>query len=33
MQMEELLQNFIWDWTSFQEQYRMQLQTVGGLSI
>ena len=33
MQMEELLQHFIWDWKSFQEQYKMQLETVGGLSL
>ena len=29
MQMEEVLQHFLWDWTSFQEQYKMQLQTTG----
>ena len=29
MQMEELLQHFLWDWTSFQEQYKMQVQTSG----
>jgi len=27
MQMEEVLQHFLWDWTSFQEQYRIQVQT------
>ena len=32
MQMEELLQNFIWDWTSFQEHYKLQMQTVGGFA-
>lgn len=29
MQMEEVLQHFLWDWTSFQEQYRLQLETTG----
>ena len=29
MQMEEVLQHFLWDWTSFQDQYKMQLQTTG----
>jgi hypothetical protein len=24
MQMEEILQHFLWDWTSFNEQYRLQ---------
>ena len=24
MQMEEILQHFLWDWTSFHEQYRLQ---------
>ena len=29
MQMEETLQHFLWDWTSFQEQYKVQPQTAG----
>ena len=28
MQMEDMLQHFLWDWNSFREQYRMPLQTV-----
>ena len=32
MQMEELLQNFIWDWKSFQEHYKLQAETVGGFA-
>lgn len=31
MQMEEVLQHFLWDWTSFQEQYKLQLQSPGGV--
>lgn len=27
MQMEEMLPHFLWDWNSFREQFRMQLQT------
>jgi len=33
MQMEEILQNFIWDWKSFQEQYRVQLEPVSSLRL
>jgi hypothetical protein len=29
MQMEDILQHFLWDWTSFQEQYKLSLQTTG----
>ena len=29
MQMEEVLQHFLWDWTSFQEQYKVQPPTAG----
>lgn len=29
MQMEEMLHHFLWDWNSFREQYRTQLQTSG----
>lgn len=32
MQMEEVLQHFLWDWTSFQEQYKVQLQTIQGVT-
>ena len=31
MQMEEILQHFLWDWTSFHEQYRLQTQTQSGV--
>lgn len=30
MQMEEVLQHFLWDWNSFQEQFKLQLQTANG---
>lgn len=32
MQMEELLQHFLWDWTSFQESYRVALHSTATLS-
>lgn len=32
MQMEEILQHFLWDWTSFNEQYRLQVQTQAGVT-
>jgi len=28
MQMEEILQHFLWDWSSFNEQYRVQAQSL-----
>ena len=31
MQMEEVLQHFLWDWTSFHEQYRVQVNASGGV--
>lgn len=32
MQMEEVLHHFLWDWTSFQEQYKVQLQASSGVT-
>ena len=31
MQMEEVLQHFLWDWTSFHEQYRVHVSASGGV--
>ena len=33
MQMEEVLKHFLWDWTSFHEQYRLQTQAASGLTV
>jgi len=33
MQMEEILRHFLWDWSSFHEQYRLQLQSSQGLTV
>ena len=33
MQMEEVLQHFLWDWTSYNEQYRVQSQSLLSASV
>ena len=33
MQMEEVLKHFLWDWTSFHEQYRLQTQSAPGITV
>ena len=33
MQMEEILQHFLWDWTSFNEQYRVQSQSLQSAAV
>ena len=33
MQMEEILQHFLWDWTSFHEQYRLQPHPQQGITV